>query len=88
MTGKSAPTKIDHSENPNARFIDAQMKLFTIRCTQLADRVMANQIAFVDAVDVAYEAAIWSGLAQSIGDDGVQIIMAAAFAGTPREGDA
>jgi hypothetical protein len=58
----------------------AQLQLFAIRCLDLADRVAENQMAFLDAVDVAYEAALWGGLCESIGDDIIQATMAACFA--------
>jgi hypothetical protein len=42
------------------------------------------EIAFLDAVDVAYEAAVWSGLTSTVGDDVVQATLAAAFANARR----
>jgi hypothetical protein len=45
----------------------------------LADRVIAGKLAFIDAIDMAYSAAEWSGLIDAAGDDAVQKIMAAAF---------
>jgi hypothetical protein len=62
----------------------AQLQLFAIRCLQLADRVAENRIAFLDAIDVAYEAALESGLTDNVGDDIVQAKMAAAFANARR----
>ena len=62
----------------------AQIELFAIRACELADRVGRGGIGIVDAVDMLYSAAQWSGLADSIGDDNVQKIMAAAFATTVR----
>jgi hypothetical protein len=47
---------------------------------ELADRVAAGELCFLDAVDVAYEAAVWSGLTETVGDDIVQATLAAAFA--------
>ena len=38
-----------------------------------------NQLNFIDAVDMAYDAATWSGLADAVGDDVVQETMARAF---------
>jgi hypothetical protein len=61
-------------------FQQKQMKLFAIRASELADRVSNGQIAFLDAIDLAYDAAIDSGLVDAIGDDAVQKILAAAFA--------
>jgi hypothetical protein len=56
-----------------------QLVLFERRCQTLADRVSCKQLNFVDAVDLAYEAAIWSGLADAVGDDVVQATMGNAF---------
>ena len=55
-----------------------------MRSIQLADRVAAGEIAFLDAVDIAYEAAAWSGLTSTVGDDIVQATLAAAFANARR----
>jgi hypothetical protein len=77
--------------NPNARevqhttdaaaaaFTDKQLTLFAARCRELADRVAAGQIKFIDAIDMAYSAAIWSGLVDHVGDDAVQHVMALCF---------
>jgi hypothetical protein len=57
----------------------------------LADQVAAGQIRFLEAVDLAYDAAVWAGLPKAIdesglidqsitSDDIVQATMAAAFA--------
>lgn len=56
-----------------------QLDLFAIRCRQLAEQVDNGIIDFISAVDTAYSAAQWSGLADSVGDDQVQQIMAQAF---------
>jgi hypothetical protein len=53
--------------------------LFERRCKTLAGRVGCNQLNFIDAVDVAYDAATWSGLVDAVGDDVVQATMARAF---------
>jgi hypothetical protein len=65
-------------------FAARQLEIFAIRCLELADRVAENQIGFLDAVDVAYEAALESGLTDNVGDDIVQATMAAAFANAKR----
>jgi hypothetical protein len=62
----------------------AQLELFAVRCLDLADRVAALELAFLDAVDLAYDAALWAGLTESVGDDVVQLTMAAAFANARR----
>jgi hypothetical protein len=58
---------------------DRRIDLFAIRCRDLRDQVAAGRLAFIDAVDMGYTAAIWSGLADDVGDDVVQRIMALAF---------
>ena len=57
-----------------------QLEILTLRSLELADRVAAGEIAFLDAVDIAYDAAVWSGLSSTVGDDVVQATLAAAFA--------
>jgi|GEM_PF-3369770 len=57
-------------------------ELFAIRADELAERVQRGQLPFIEAVDMAYSAAQWSGLTDAIGDTNVQTIMAAAFART------
>jgi hypothetical protein len=56
-----------------------RLDLFAVRCGELAERVERGTISFVDAVDMAYSAAIWSGLIDDVGDDMVQHVMAVAF---------
>ena len=57
-----------------------QLEILALRSLELADRVAAGEIAFLDAVDIAYDAAVWSGLTSTVGDDIVQATLAAAFA--------
>jgi hypothetical protein len=61
-----------------------QLKILALRSLELADRVAAGEVAFLDAVDMAHEAASWSGLTESVGDDIVQATLAAAFANARR----
>jgi hypothetical protein len=61
-----------------------QLELLALRSLELADRVATGEIAFLDAVDIAYEAAAWSGLTSTVGDDIVQATLAAAFANARR----
>jgi len=61
-----------------------RLEILALRSLELADRVAEGSIKFFDAVDLAYEAAIWSGLVQSVGDDIVQATLAAAFANAQR----
>jgi hypothetical protein len=62
----------------------AQFEIFARRCLDLADAVAENRIAFLDAIDVAYDGALESGLIASVGDNIVQACMAAAFANARR----
>jgi hypothetical protein len=57
-----------------------QLVVLALRSLELADRVAVGEIPFLDAVDMAYEAALWSGLTETVGDDIVQATLAAAFA--------
>jgi hypothetical protein len=72
-----------------------QLEILALRSLQLADQVAAGQIPFLEAVDLAYDAAIWARLPEAIdrsglitgaitGDDVVQVTIAAAFANARR----
>jgi hypothetical protein len=61
-----------------------RLEILALRSLELADRVAEHRIAFLDAIDIAYEAAVWSGLVDEVGDDVVQACMAAAFANARR----
>lgn len=67
------------SAGRSEHFSQQQLILFERRCQTLADRVGCNQLYFIDAVDMAYQAAVWSGLVDVAGDDLVQATMARAF---------
>jgi hypothetical protein len=75
--------------------VTRQLEILALRSIELADRVATGQLSFIDAVDLAYEAAIWADLPNAIdasgllnssiagaptGDDIVQATIAAAFA--------
>lgn len=66
------------------REANPQIELFESRCRTLVDRVRGGNLQFVDAVDMAASAAEWSGLADAVGFDVVQAVMASAFMGLPR----
>jgi hypothetical protein len=70
--------------NAPANFPQRQLELFAIRCSELAERVAAGNLLFLDAVDLAYSAADFAGLVEVAGDDAVQKVMAAAFIDIPR----
>jgi hypothetical protein len=61
-----------------------QLEILALRSLELADRVAAGEITFLDAVDLGYDAAVWSGLIETVGDDIVQATLAAAFANARR----
>jgi hypothetical protein len=61
--------------------VQCQLELFFTRCRQLADLVRLGQIGFIEAVDTAYSAAQWSGLADNVTDDRLQACLAYAFMG-------
>jgi hypothetical protein len=72
-----------------------QLEILALRSLQLADRVAAGELAFTEAVDLAYSAACWAGLPEAIdasglltgrttSDDVIQATMAAAFANAER----
>ena len=54
--------------------------LFERSCV-LAERARGGTLQFIDAVDMAYSAAEWSGLVDRFGDDVVQLVLANAFLG-------
>jgi hypothetical protein len=54
-----------------------RLEILALRSLELADRVAGGEIKFLEAVDVAYEAALWSGLIEIAGDDVVQATIAA-----------
>jgi hypothetical protein len=56
-----------------------QLEILTLRSFDLADRVEAGEIKLLEAVDLAYEAAYWAGLVESVGNDVVQTILCEAF---------
>lgn len=87
--------------DPPCKILDGaltrQLEVLALRSIELADRVAAGQLRFLDAVDLAYEAAIWAGLPEAIdksglitgiltGDDIIQATLAAAFANARRPG--
>ena len=77
--------------------ITRQLEILGLRSLELADRVACGELKFLDAVDLAYDAAVWAGLPNAIdtsglidvdvitGDDIVQATIAAAFANARRE---
>ena len=75
MTITSAARRVAISETADP------LDLLYERCLTLADRVLSGQLSFIDAVDIAYSAAEWSGLVDRFGDDLIQLVLADAFVG-------
>jgi hypothetical protein len=75
-----------------ARRVTRQLEILALRSMELADRVATGELKFLEAVDLAYTAALWADLPNAIeksgvintekitGDDIVQATIAAAFA--------
>jgi hypothetical protein len=70
-------------QKPNG-YEQRMLGLFAVRCDEIAARVATGALPIVDGVDLLYEAAVWSGLADAVGDDRVQQVMADAFMRTRR----
>ena len=64
---------------PSKSRITHQLKILAIRSFELAERVQAGELELLDGVDMALEAARWSGLTETVGDDVVQEVLAVAF---------
>jgi hypothetical protein len=59
--------------------VEARLVILSERALELAARVETGQLPFIDSVDLAYSAAMWSGLVDTAGDDIVQAVLADAF---------
>jgi hypothetical protein len=79
----TALARMDCSSPPEP-IVDKRIELLAVRAAELAERVSRGGIGFIDAVDMAYSAAQWSGMCDEVGDDNVQRILAAAFASVGR----
>ncbi|MGH6672347.1 MAG: hypothetical protein ACRECV_10300 [Xanthobacteraceae bacterium] len=58
------------ADKPKHR-VTKQLELFALRCFDLADRVAAGNLDFIDAVDFAYSAAVWADLPATIDASGL-----------------
>ena len=79
-----------------AQRVTRQIEILALRSMELADRVATGELKFLEAVDLAYDAALWADLPNAIeksgtintekitGDDIVQATLAAAFANARR----
>ena len=82
------------SDTPNVRpmqererRIAAQLEVYAIRCTEIFARVFDGKILLVDAADLCFDAATASGLADEIGHDQLQKLLATCIATASKEGD-
>jgi hypothetical protein len=68
--------------------VTRQLEILALRALQLADQVAAGEIAFLEAVDLAYDAPLRSGLPAAIDrsglTEGTKATLAAAFANARR----
>jgi hypothetical protein len=60
------------------------LEVFRERAREVADRVRAKNLSFIDGVDLIYSAAVWSGLSDHYGDDAIQALLVEAFMNVPR----
>ncbi len=56
-----------------------QLELLALRSFQLADRVASGELQFLDAIDLVFDSAVASGLADAVGYDVIQVVLDAAF---------
>jgi len=57
------------------------LDLFFVRSCTMAERVVAGEVPFIEAVDFMWEAAEFAGLVDRAGPDLVQHVLASAFMG-------
>jgi hypothetical protein len=62
----------------------AALQILALRSLKLADQVASGELPFLDTVNTIYEAAVESGLIDTVGDRIVQATIAAAFANARR----
>lgn len=67
--------------------LDVMLHLFTVRAVEVFGNVIDGRITLVDGADLLFDAATASGLAERIGHDSLQKLLAAAFATAAKEGD-
>lgn len=51
----------------------------------VAESIRAGELGYIDGVDMAYSATQWSGFADAVGDNNVQLVMSGAFMSLPHE---
>ena len=76
------PYRTPEQQALRERYSERQLAILAMRASDLAERVRFGDIERVDAVDMAYSAALIVGLVDQVGDDAVQIVLANAFGET------
>jgi len=57
--------------NASARRVTHQLEILAVRSMELADRVAIGELKFLEAVDLAYDAALWADLPNALEKSGV-----------------
>jgi hypothetical protein len=65
---------------------DPALELLFEKCLVLADLVDRRELSFLDAVDIAWDSAVFGGTCARVGPDLVQWVLSRAFMGTPKSG--
>jgi hypothetical protein len=72
----SPPDKVVlHPRQRDGYGLARKIDFFELRCFDYAERVNAGDVAFLDAIDLLWDSAVASGLADQIGTDSIQEIM-------------
>lgn len=64
--------------------VGAALQILALRSLELADQVGSGELPFLDTANTIYDAAVESGLVDTVGDRIVQATIAAAFANARR----
>jgi hypothetical protein len=56
-----------------------QLEILALRSLELAHRAAAGHLPFIDAVGMAYSAAQWAGLPETVGGNTIQLALSASF---------
>jgi hypothetical protein len=71
-------------DNPFIATAGAALQILALRSLELADQVASGKLPFLETVNTIYDAAVESGLIDTVGDRIVQATIAAAFANARR----
>lgn len=81
----ASPREKQNSSAGDSGAVLKQLEILYQRCVYLAHAVDVGGLRFLDAVDLAWDAADWAGVLASAGPDKVQDVLARAFMGIKRE---